>query len=185
VQLAQCAGRPENGASEPYLSNIGVPLKGSLLKNAYHFLQKNGLGGLYPSCEDCFSVAVVAAEFWSLQIICGFQRTNRVGQTLIVRNKGLAIFVNLLNPRLSYASSAKQRPARPTSCHDNVKIVTWNPSRQQDVFAAQDDVHPVDGLELFWCTSMFRGDLVRAMSTVHQAPRSSLPIRATIAFGIM
>jgi len=39
-----CAGRPENEASEPYLSDIGVPLKGFLLKNAYDFLQKKGLG---------------------------------------------------------------------------------------------------------------------------------------------
>jgi len=65
VRLAQCAGRPENEASEPYLSDIGVPLKGFLLKNAYHFLQQKGWGGLYPSCEDCLSFAVVAAEFWS------------------------------------------------------------------------------------------------------------------------
>jgi len=44
VQLAQCAGRPENEASEPYRSHIGVPLKGFLLKNAYHFLQQKGWG---------------------------------------------------------------------------------------------------------------------------------------------
>jgi len=30
VRLAQCAGRPENEASEPYLFDIGVPLKGFL-----------------------------------------------------------------------------------------------------------------------------------------------------------
>ena len=82
MRLAQCAGRPENEASEPYLSDIGVPLKGFLLKNVYHFLQQKGLGGLYPSCEDCLSFAVVAAEFWSLQKKCGSQRTNRVRQTL-------------------------------------------------------------------------------------------------------
>ena len=82
VRLAQCARRPENEASEPYLSDIGVPLKGFLLKNAYHFLQQKGLGGLYPSCEDCLSFAVVAAEFWSLQKKGGSQRTNRVRQTL-------------------------------------------------------------------------------------------------------
>ena len=46
---------------------VSVPLKGFLLKNAYHFLQKKGLGGLYPSFENCLSFAVVAAEFWSLQ----------------------------------------------------------------------------------------------------------------------
>jgi len=34
-----CAGRPDNEASEPNLSDIGAPLKGFLLKNAYHFLQ--------------------------------------------------------------------------------------------------------------------------------------------------
>jgi len=62
VRLAQCAGRPENEASEPYLSDIGVPLKGFLQKNAYHFLQQKGLGGLYPLCEDGLSFAVVAAE---------------------------------------------------------------------------------------------------------------------------
>jgi len=67
VRVAQCSGRPEHEASEPYLSDIGVPLKGFLLKNAYHFLQKKGLGGLYPSFENCLSFAVVAAEFWSLQ----------------------------------------------------------------------------------------------------------------------
>jgi len=76
VRLARCAGRPENEASEPYLSHIGVPLKGFLLKNAYHFLQQKGWGCLYPSCEDCLSFAVVAAEFWSLQEKCGSQRTN-------------------------------------------------------------------------------------------------------------
>ena len=59
MRLAQCAGRQKNEASEPYLSDIGVPLKGFLLKNAYHFLQQKGLGGLYPSCEDCLSFAVV------------------------------------------------------------------------------------------------------------------------------
>jgi len=39
VRLAQCAGRPENDASEPYIFDIGVPLKGFLQKNTYHFLQ--------------------------------------------------------------------------------------------------------------------------------------------------
>jgi len=33
-------------------------------------------------CEDCLSFAVVAAEFWSLQKMCGSQRTNRVRQTV-------------------------------------------------------------------------------------------------------
>jgi len=78
VRLAQCAGRPENEATEPNLPDIGVPLKGFLLKDAYHFLQQKGLGGLYPSCEDCLSFAVVAAEFWSLQKEGGSQSTNRV-----------------------------------------------------------------------------------------------------------
>ena len=73
-----CARRPENEASEPYLSDIGVPLKGFLQKNAYHFLQQKGLGGLYPSCDDCLSFTVVAAEFWSLQKKYGSQRTTAV-----------------------------------------------------------------------------------------------------------
>jgi len=83
VRLAQCAGRPENDASKPYILDIGVPLKGFLQKNVYHFLQQKGSGGLYPLCEDCLSFAVVAAEFWSLQKKCGTQRTNRVRQTLV------------------------------------------------------------------------------------------------------
>jgi len=85
VRLAQCAGKPENEAFEPYLSDIGVLLEGFLLKNAYHILQQKGLGGLYPSCDDFLSFAVVAAEFWSLQKKCGSQRTNRVRQTLGAR----------------------------------------------------------------------------------------------------
>jgi len=67
VRFAQWVGRPEYEASEPYLFDIGVPLKGFLQKNAYHFLQQEGLGGLCPLCEDCLSFAVVASEFWSLQ----------------------------------------------------------------------------------------------------------------------
>jgi len=82
VRIAQRAGRPENKASEPYLSDMGVPLKGFLSKNTHHFLQKKGLGGLYPPCEDHLSYAVVAAEFWSLRKKCGSQRTNRVRRTL-------------------------------------------------------------------------------------------------------
>jgi len=39
VRIALRAGRPENKASEPYLSDIGVPLKGLLWKNTQHFLQ--------------------------------------------------------------------------------------------------------------------------------------------------
>jgi len=67
VRLAQCARRPENEASEPYLSDIRVPLKGFLLKNSYHFLHQKGVGRLYSSCKDCLSFAVVAAEFlWRL-----------------------------------------------------------------------------------------------------------------------
>jgi len=42
-------------------------MKGFLLNNAYHFLQQKGWGGLYPSCEDCLSFAVVVAEVWSPQ----------------------------------------------------------------------------------------------------------------------
>jgi len=83
VRLAQCAGRPENEVSEPYVSDIGVPLKGFLQKNAYHFLQQKGWGGPYPLCEDCLSFAIVAAEFWSLPKKCGSQRTDRVRQTLV------------------------------------------------------------------------------------------------------
>ena len=66
MRLAQCAGRPENEASEPYLSDIGVPLKGILQKIAYQFLQQKGLGDLHPSCQDSLLNEVVAADFWSL-----------------------------------------------------------------------------------------------------------------------
>jgi len=83
VRLAQCARRPENKASEPYLSDIGVPLKSFQQKSAYHILQQKGLGGLYLSCDDFLSFAVVAAEFWSLQKKCGSQRTKRVRQTTV------------------------------------------------------------------------------------------------------
>ena len=86
MRLAQCAGKPGNDASEPYLFDIGVPLKGFLQKNAYHFLQFKGLEGLYPLREDCLSFAVAAAEFWSLQKKCGSQRTSRVRQTLVTSN---------------------------------------------------------------------------------------------------
>ena len=82
VRLAQCAGRPENEASEPHLSDIGVPFMGFLLKNTYHFLQEYSLGGLKLSFEDCLSFADVAAEIWSLQKMGGSQRTNRVRRTL-------------------------------------------------------------------------------------------------------
>ena len=67
MRLAQCAGGPKNEAFETYLFDLGVPSKGFLLKNAYHLVQENGLGGLNPLSEDCLSYAVVVAEFWSLQ----------------------------------------------------------------------------------------------------------------------
>jgi len=92
VRLTQCAGRPEDEESEPYLSDIGVPSKVFRLNNAYHFLQQKGLGGLYPSREDCLSFVVVAAEFWSLQKKGGSQRTNRVRQTLVKGGHGVFSF---------------------------------------------------------------------------------------------
>jgi len=39
VRIAQRAGRPENKASEPYLSDMGAPLKRFVWKNTHLFLR--------------------------------------------------------------------------------------------------------------------------------------------------
>jgi len=75
---SRSAGRPQNEASAPYLSDESVSLKSFLQKKAYVFLQEKPLGDRHPSCEDCLSFAVVAAEFWSLPRNFCSHRTNRV-----------------------------------------------------------------------------------------------------------
>jgi len=75
LRLAQCARRPENKASERYLSYRCVPSRCCLLKNADNFLQQKALKDFSPSREVCLLFAEVAVEFMCLQEMCGSQTT--------------------------------------------------------------------------------------------------------------